>query len=84
LIQHWTGVNAAIAKLLWLIVYTIVELMLLCRGRLHDVAVEKWQIVDDEVKQYMARMASTAAWGLGLSMLCIYVTVNGCQGRLFW
>jgi len=36
------------------------------RGRLHDISVEKWQIVDDTVKQNMARMASTAAWGLGL------------------
>jgi len=35
------------------------------RGKLHDVAVEKWQIVDDSVKQNLARMASTAAWGLG-------------------
>jgi len=36
-----------------------------CRGRLHDISVEKWQIVDDTVKQNLARMASTAAWGLG-------------------
>ena len=36
-----------------------------CRDRLHDISVEKWQIVDDNIKQNMARMASTAAWGLG-------------------
>jgi len=42
-----------------------VNLFVMCRGRLHDISVEKWQIVDDSVKQNMARMASTAAWGLG-------------------
>jgi len=43
----------------------------LFRGRLYDVAVEKWQIVDDDVKQNLARMASTAAWGLGAYIIAI-------------
>jgi len=34
--------------------------------------VEKWQIVDDSVKQNLARMASTAAWGLGLWASSVY------------
>jgi len=46
------------------------------RGRLHDISVEKWQIVDDTVKQNMARMASTAAWGLGLSLLCVCLDLS--------
>ena len=47
----------------------------MCRGKLHDVAVEKWQIVDDGVKQNLARMASTAAWGLGQARCCTIVSI---------
>ena len=38
---------------------------LLCRGELHQVAVEKWPVVNDDIRQMMARMAAAAAWGLG-------------------
>ncbi|XP_077998557.1 serine/threonine-protein kinase mTOR-like [Glandiceps talaboti] len=32
---------------------------------LHNVSVEKWQLVNDDTRQKMARMAAAAAWGLG-------------------
>ena len=28
-------------------------------------AVEKWPVVSDDIRQKMARMAAAAAWGLG-------------------
>ncbi|RMX59040.1 hypothetical protein pdam_00009963 [Pocillopora damicornis] len=34
-------------------------------GELHQVAVEKWPVVSDDIRQQMARMAAAAAWGLG-------------------
>ncbi|KAJ8022045.1 Serine/threonine-protein kinase mTOR [Holothuria leucospilota] len=33
-------------------------------GQLHEVACERWPLVDDEGRQQMARMAAAAAWGL--------------------
>lgn len=35
------------------------------RGSLHEMAVEKWSSADGDVRTKMARMASAAAWGLG-------------------
>ena len=35
------------------------------RGQLHNLACEKWTLVNDSLRQKMARMASAAAWGLG-------------------
>ena len=37
----------------------------LSRGELHQVAVDKWPVVSDDIRQKMARMAAAAAWGLG-------------------
>ncbi|XP_074653906.1 serine/threonine-protein kinase mTOR-like [Tubulanus polymorphus] len=34
-------------------------------GQLHELACEKWPVVSDESRQKMARMAASAAWGLG-------------------
>lgn len=34
-------------------------------GKLHEITVEKWPLVNDVVKENMARMSATAAWGLG-------------------
>jgi len=34
-------------------------------GELHQVAVDKWPVVGDDIRQMMARMAAAAAWGLG-------------------
>ena len=39
--------------------------MLICRGELHQVAVDKWPVVGDDIRQMMARLAAAAAWGLG-------------------
>ena len=44
------------------------------RGRLHDIAVEKWQLVDDDIKERMARMAATASWGMGQLSSASYIT----------
>ena len=41
------------------------------RGELHQVAVEKWPVVSDDIRQQMARMAAVAAWGLGKALLNI-------------
>lgn len=34
-------------------------------------AVDKWPVVSDEIRQKMARMAAAAAWGLGKKLLTI-------------
>ena len=34
-------------------------------------AVEKWPVVSDDIRQQMARMAAAAAWGLGKAMVDI-------------
>lgn len=39
------------------------------RGELHQVAVEKWPVVSDDIRQQMARMAAAAAWGLGKAVV---------------
>ena len=41
------------------------QMTLFFRGELHQVAVEKWPVVSDDIRQQMARMAAVAAWGLG-------------------
>lgn len=50
-------------------------LVLFLRGELHQVAVDKWPVVSDDIRQQMARMAAAAAWGLGKTLL------NYCEGR---
>lgn len=40
-------------------------MMEFCRGKLHQVACDKWPMVTSEMQQKMARMAAAAAWGLG-------------------
>lgn len=47
--------------------------MLVCRGELHQVAVDKWPVVGDDIRQMMARMAAAAAWGLGtrFNLFCV-------------
>lgn len=35
------------------------------RGRLNELTTEKWALGEEDFKQRVARMASTAAWGLG-------------------
>jgi hypothetical protein len=35
------------------------------RGQLHQIACEKWGTSSDENRTDMARMAASAAWGLG-------------------
>ena len=39
------------------------------RGELHQVAVDRWPVVSDDIRQQMARMAAAAAWGLGKAIL---------------
>lgn len=36
-----------------------------CRESLYRITCEKWPQANDAIRQQMARMASTAAWGLG-------------------
>ena len=64
-LSHTTGVSEYSFSFIYFTVKLVLLYICMCRGRLSDIAVEKWQIVDDSVKQNLARMASTAAWGLG-------------------
>ena len=43
------------------------------RHQLHQIALERWPIVSDEIRTGMARMASVAAWGLGKCLLDICI-----------
>ena len=44
-------------------------------------AVDKWPVVSDEIRQKMARMAAAAAWGLGKKLLTIILR-NRAKNRL--
>ena len=55
--------------------------LLSTRGQLHQIACDKWQDVDEETKQSMARMAAASAWGLGKqhthAYLCFFFFKKG-------
>jgi len=50
------------------------------RGKLYDLSCDSWNdALDENIRQKMARMATSAAWGLGkaivamINVLCLYI-----------